>query len=103
MSALLPTLWNVPTTPRLMIDQKPSMVCVWTAPTTYCSLAWSMTAVRIFFAEMFITNPLIGTEQADFVGNSFMHESFERGSADVIDNASNHVALALYGADNWRL
>jgi len=37
------------------------------------------------------------------VGNSFMHESFERGSADVIDNASNHVALALYGADNWRL
>ena len=29
------TLWNVPTTPRLKIDQKPSIVFVWIAPTTY--------------------------------------------------------------------
>jgi hypothetical protein len=32
------TLWNVPTTPRLKIDQKPSIVLVWTAPTTCCFL-----------------------------------------------------------------
>ena len=34
-------LWNVPTTPRLKIDQKPSIVFVWTAPTTYCLRWWS--------------------------------------------------------------
>ena len=29
------TLWKVPTTPRFTSDQKPSIVLVWTAPTTY--------------------------------------------------------------------
>src|SRR5215469_1865742 len=32
------TLWNVPTMPRLMRDQKPSIVFVWMAPTTYSFL-----------------------------------------------------------------
>lgn len=32
-----------PDLPRLMSDQKPSIVFVWTAPTTYCPLEWSTT------------------------------------------------------------
>jgi hypothetical protein len=34
------TLGNVPTTPRLKIDQKPSIVFVCTAPTTYLWALW---------------------------------------------------------------
>jgi hypothetical protein len=33
-----------PMTPRLMSDQKPSIVFVWTAPTTYSWAAWRTTA-----------------------------------------------------------
>src|SRR3954452_21293278 len=30
------TLWELPTMPRLKMDQNPSIVRVWIAPTTYC-------------------------------------------------------------------
>jgi hypothetical protein len=59
--------------------------------------------VRIFLSKVFVAYPLVGTEQADLVRNCFMHEGFESGSADIPDNASNNVPLALDGADDRRL
>ena len=58
--------------------------------------------VRIFLVEFFVALPLIGAEQADFVRDRFAHEFTERISADVLDNAGDHVTLALDRADDRR-
>jgi hypothetical protein len=50
--------------------------------------------VRIGLAEAVIANPLIGAEQADLVRDCFIDESLQRRSADIGDDASDHVALA---------
>src|SRR5258708_23367279 len=59
--------------------------------------------VRIFLVEFPVALPLIGAEQADFVRHSLAHEITERIGADVLNNASDHVALALDCADDRRL
>lgn len=56
--------------------------------------------VRIFLAEMFVADPLIGTEQADFMRDGFVHEGFECSGANVFDHAGYDIALALYGTNN---
>src|SRR6266446_2786732 len=58
--------------------------------------------VRIFLVKFLVPLPLIGAEQADFVRNSFADKFTECVSADVLDNAGDHVALALHSADNGR-
>jgi hypothetical protein len=50
--------------------------------------------------EVLVANPLIGAEQANLVRNGFIHESFQRRSVDVFDDAGDDVSLALHGADH---
>jgi hypothetical protein len=56
--------------------------------------------VGIFACEVTITACVIGAKQTDFVRHGFVHKSFERGNVDIIDHASNHVALTPYSADH---
>ncbi|VTZ48326.1 hypothetical protein MPC4_10276 [Methylocella tundrae] len=59
--------------------------------------------MRVLFAKLPVTGPLVGAEQADFVGNGFVHEGFERSGGNIGDNAGDDIALALDRADDWRL
>jgi hypothetical protein len=60
-------------------------------------------SVRIFLAEMLVADPLIRTEQRNFMRDDFMHDRFERIGANILDNASDNIAFAVYCADHWRL
>ncbi len=57
-------------------------------------------SVRIFFSEMFVTDPLIGNQQTNLVRNGFLREAFEGRSADILDNRSDHIALTFHRADD---
>src|ERR1700730_658516 len=83
-------LWNVPTTPRLKIDQKPSIVCIWIAPMTY----WVIPIERI------VAGILIGAKQADFVGDGFADERGESGGIHVRDYTRDNIPLAADSADD---
>src|ERR1700674_4142564 len=50
--------------------------------------------VRVIPAETMVANPLIGTEQANLMRNGLVNECRERRSADVLNDASDDVALA---------
>jgi hypothetical protein len=52
------------------------------------------------FTKTTISAVVIGRDQADFVGNGFANEPFQRFNVSGFDDASDHVALALYGTDN---
>ena len=54
---------------------------------------------RIFFQAP-IDLMLVGRQQADLVGNCLAYESFDIALVDVIENASDDVALALDCADD---
>ena len=56
--------------------------------------------VRIFLIEMLVADPLICAKQADLVRDSFMHKGLKSSRADVLDNARDHVALALDRTDD---
>src|SRR5258708_15489101 len=58
--------------------------------------------VRVCYVETLIADPLIGAEQADFLRDSLIHESVQGGGADVVNNASDDVALAADSASNNR-
>src|ERR1700730_13957835 len=55
--------------------------------------------VRIFLIEFYVAEPLIGAEQAYIVRDGFADKFNKRISADVLDNAGDHVTLALDRAD----
>jgi hypothetical protein len=55
--------------------------------------------VRIFLVELIIAHPLVGTEQADFVRDGFADEFTKRIGANILDNAGDHIALALDRTD----
>src|ERR1700730_14480132 len=59
--------------------------------------------MRIFFIKFLVALPLIGAEQADFVRDGFADKLGERISADIFDDAGDHVALALDCTDDGRL
>src|SRR5580704_3770089 len=59
-------------------------------------------AVRKFLAQMFVADPLIGTEQTDLVRHGLTHERFKRAGAHVFNDASNDVAFAADGANDGR-
>jgi hypothetical protein len=59
--------------------------------------------MRIFAIELVVADPLIGAEQADLGRDSLANELSERRGADILDNASNHVAFAADCADHGRL
>jgi hypothetical protein len=58
--------------------------------------------VREVFVKAIVASPLIGAKQADFIGNGFAHEGFQRGGLDICDYAGNNVSLAADSADDWR-
>ena len=57
--------------------------------------------MREVFPEPLVASTLVGTEQADLVGDGFPNEGFQRGRMDVRNHAGDHIALAAYGADDW--
>jgi hypothetical protein len=59
-------------------------------------------SVREVFVEDVVSGPLIGAEQADFVGDGFSHKGVKSGGLDVRDHARNHISLAADRADDWR-
>jgi hypothetical protein len=58
--------------------------------------------VREFLANVRIARPLIGAEQADLFGNSFVDESLQCRLLDVVDDAGDDVALAAHSASDNR-
>ncbi len=52
---------------------------------------------------MLVADPLIGDEQADFVGNGLAKEGREGGSLNVRNDTGDDVALAAYRTCDRRL
>ena len=61
------TLWKVPTKPRLMMLQKPSIVIGMNCAHNVLALGVVNGGVRISLAEPVVASPLIGAEQANLV------------------------------------
>jgi hypothetical protein len=53
-------------------------------------------SVRVFLAKVFVADPLVCDQQANFVRDGLVNESLQCGSADVLDHAGDDVTLALY-------
>ena len=56
--------------------------------------------VRKLGPELGVTDPAVGAEQGDLMGDRFANECGQRGAGNVIDYPSNHVALADHRAGN---
>jgi hypothetical protein len=56
--------------------------------------------VRECLAKVSITNPLIGAEKANLVGNGFVDERFQSFLFYVLNYARDHVTLAAHRTDN---
>ena len=50
--------------------------------------------VRKLAVKMFVADPLIRAEQADFGGDAFAHKGFEGLGANIGDDAGHHISLA---------
>jgi hypothetical protein len=59
--------------------------------------------MREFFAERPVTTPSVGAYQTYLFGNSAAHKSCKRSRINAVDDASDDLALALNGANNWGL
>jgi hypothetical protein len=59
-------------------------------------------AVRIFLAKLFVAIPSVRREQANLVGHDFIDEIEGGFLGHSLQNASDHVALALYRANDRR-
>jgi len=59
--------------------------------------------VRILFAKVTVTHPLIGHKQAHLVRHGFTHESGQVIRFDRLNDASHDIALALNGSNHHRL
>jgi hypothetical protein len=55
------------------------------------------------FDQAIVNLVIVSRQQADFVGDDFAHEALRRFGVDVAENPSDHVALALYRANDRRL
>jgi hypothetical protein len=55
------------------------------------------------FVQPVINLVFIGREQRDFIGHYFANEMFGGIFGDAAQRAGDHVALARYSADHWRL
>jgi hypothetical protein len=58
--------------------------------------------MRIFLAQMFVTDPLIAAQQANLVGDGFADEAFQGHGLNVLDNPSDDIATSLDSADDNR-
>jgi hypothetical protein len=57
--------------------------------------------VRVFAVKALVARPLIGAEQADFVGNGFADEGGKSVGIHVCDYARNHISFTADRADDW--
>src|SRR5260370_18676253 len=57
-------------------------------------------AVIEFLAKVIIADPLIGAEQANLVRHGLIDESLEGRFLQVVDNATDYVALTTHSADD---
>ena len=57
--------------------------------------------VRIVLVERIVARILIGTKQADFMGDGFAYERSESGGIHVRDHARDNIPLAADRADDW--
>lgn len=57
--------------------------------------------VREFVDLPSVTGPRVGSEQANFVGNGFVHELSHRLARNTFQNADDDVALAADGTDDF--
>jgi hypothetical protein len=57
----------------------------------------------VVFSQRVVGAAIIGRQQADFVGNHFANEVLHSRPSKTINCASNHVAVALNGADHCEL
>src|SRR5690349_19595326 len=89
-------------TPRLMSDQKPSIVWAWTAPTTYSLRACRTNPCGKSFQPL-VAGVLIGREQINLGGHGLAHETLERRGIRAVDDAGDHAALAADGARDDQL
>ena len=56
--------------------------------------------LNALLGETVVADPLLGAEQADRVRHGFVDECSKGGSANIIDDADNDVALASDSANN---
>ena len=59
--------------------------------------------MRVFARETAIADPFVSDQQAHLVGDNLAHEAFEGRGVVALDHASNHIAVTLDSADDWRL
>ena len=57
-------------------------------------------AVREAVAKVSVPGMLVGANEADPIRNRFMHETIKRFGISAVDDAGNHVTLALHRADD---
>ena len=60
-------------------------------------------AMREFFPEMMIANPLIGAQETDFFRYSLVNEGLQSRLLHVVNDAGDHAALAATSANDNRL
>jgi hypothetical protein len=86
------------------LEDRPEAFDCLSVDRTYDVLSFGMVdhGMRVFLVEFSVAEPLIGAEQAYFVRDSFADEFTERISADVLNNAGDHIALALNHTDDRR-
>lgn len=58
--------------------------------------------MRVLRAQLLITGPLVGDQQAHMIGHRFVHELIQRLGLDVGNDAGDHVALPLDGSHDDR-
>ena len=89
--------------PRLISDQKPSIVLGVDRADDVLTGLMVHGAVRVLAAKMVVDLVSVGAEQADFLGNGLLHEFIDRRAVNAQHDAGNNVALALHCADDGRL
>jgi hypothetical protein len=63
-------------------------------------LAMVIDRLPIVFGQSVIDAAFVSGEQTDFLRNHFAHEILTSRAADMVEDAGDHVALALYGTDD---
>ncbi|MFZ0695048.1 MAG: hypothetical protein WAN51_13055, partial [Alphaproteobacteria bacterium] len=53
--------------------------------------------MRKIFVQIFVAHPLIGAEQTNFCRNGLANKFGQCRGADILDDASDHIAFALHG------
>ena len=86
--------------PRLMIDQKPSIVLGVDRADDVLAGVIVDGAVRILAAELVVDRVSVGADQAHLLGDRLLHEIIDRRAVNAPHDARNNLAPALHCADD---